>query len=48
MLSDQEIKCLVKEWHDTRTEDKVKARMVQKVLELEVLEDKLRKYRHSR
>jgi hypothetical protein len=33
---------LVKEWHNTRTEDKLNVRRVQK--ELEVLEDKLRMY----
>jgi hypothetical protein len=42
MLLDQEIESLVKEWHDKRTEDKLNVRMIQK--ELEVLEDKLRKY----
>jgi hypothetical protein len=44
-LLDQEIKRLVKEWYDTKTEDKLNARMVQK--ELEVLEDKLRNYNVS-
>jgi hypothetical protein len=39
MLLDQEIKSLVKEWHNTRTEDKLNARTAQK--ELEVLEDEL-------
>jgi hypothetical protein len=41
-LLDQEIKSLVKEWHNTRTEDKLNATMVQ--IELKVLEKKLRKY----
>jgi hypothetical protein len=39
---DQKIKSLAKEWHNTRTEDGLNARMAQK--ELELLEDKLRKY----
>jgi hypothetical protein len=42
MLSDQEIKSLVKKWRNTTTEDKLNARTVQK--EWEVLENKLRKY----
>jgi hypothetical protein len=42
MLLDQEIEILVKEWHNTKTEDKLNTRTMQK--ELEVLEDKLRKY----
>jgi hypothetical protein len=41
-LSDQEIKSLVKEWHDTRTEYKLNVRTVQ--MELKVLENKWRKY----
>jgi hypothetical protein len=42
MLLDQEIKILVEEWHNTKTEDKLNTRTMQK--ELEVLKDKLRKY----
>jgi peroxiredoxin family protein len=41
-LSDQEIKLLVKEWHDTRTESELNEATVR--MEMKAMESKIRKY----
>ena len=45
-LTDGEIKSLVKEWHDTRTEDELNQQTVE--MEMSAMEKKLRKYNVER